>query len=155
MNDCDLTVLEFLAHDAGFSDSQVRHLRDWWRACRTDGEELTGFLQRQQLVSEPTAQIFRQVGAHHMSLTMGRTLVDRSELETMRRRLPDVAVIEDAQVPATVTLLGEVETAIELKAGTSDPPRVGELAGKSADRMYEGAAGACIGPYRHCTSRSR
>src|SRR5207247_970125 len=87
MNDSDLTVLAFLAHDAGFSDSQVRHLRDWWRACRNGDEELAGFLQRQQLVSEPTAQIFRQVGSHSLSFVTGGTLVDRSELETMRQRL--------------------------------------------------------------------
>src|SRR5258707_2807309 len=96
MNACDRTVLEFLVGLAGFSDSQIHYLSQWWQACRDADEELARFLQRQRLLSDATVQIFRQVGQQNLSLALGRMLIDRSELETLRRRLPEVAVLESA-----------------------------------------------------------
>src|SRR5260370_40204376 len=82
----------------------------------------------------------------NMSIALGRMLVDRAELESLRRRLPEVAVLENAGLPATVTLRAGDDTAKDLPAigaSPAEPLRVGGMLGKYllTDWAGEGAAG--------------
>src|SRR5258708_2674636 len=139
MNDCDLIVLDFLATHAGFTAQQICHLKAWWESVRQRDEDLAQFLLRQQLLSQPSVQIFGQMGRHHLTELLGLALLDRRELQSLRRRLPDVALLNDDQLSATVTLLSGDDTAkdsnpaMELPAvAHAEPelPRAGFVMGK-------------------------
>src|SRR5438876_5113396 len=111
MNATDLLVLDYLTTRAGFAAHQIEHLCEWWRAAAGDGEALTTFLVRQELLSESTVQIFVQIAGGHLTANMGYTLLDAAELEGVRVRLPEVAVLgKGGESDATMTLLaGETD----------------------------------------------
>src|SRR5207247_1140488 len=149
MTESDLIVLDFLATHAGFTSGQIGHLRSWWESARDADEPLGQFLKRQQLLSESTIQVFAQMGGRHLTEALGAVLVDHKELQTLRRRLPDVVLGCDGNLSATVTLLSGDDTAKDATpppdspATQPAPPRVGQWLGKYllADRIGEGGAG--------------
>ena len=125
MNACDIVVLDFLATHAGFTARQVGYLKSWWESTRQIEEDLAAFLLRQQLLSQPTVQVFRQISRNHLTETLGAVLVDRRELQSLRRRLPEVARLdEDRELNATVTLLSGDDTAKDFQL--PPPPVVPE-----------------------------
>lgn len=133
----DALVLDYLGARAGFSANQVDHLQCWWRAAREGVEPLCVFLLRQQLLTESTVQVFRQIAGGHLTSPLGFTLLDRREIDEFRRRLPDVAQSEnDDGVPDTLTLLAGHDTAEVNEQPccdvpkTAEPPRVGSMLGK-------------------------
>jgi hypothetical protein len=134
MNVTDSLLLEFLAARASFAAHQVEHLRDWWRAGSEPDEALSDFLRRQDLLSESAMQILRQMSRGHLTDTMGFALLDPAELDTLRRKLPEMAGREGGDdLFATVTLLAGDDTSREGDApvnGDSEPPRVGGKLGK-------------------------
>ena len=77
MNACDLTVLDFLAQHAGFSDSQVRHLCDWWQACRDLGVDVAFYAQRERPMSEllPWDHINVKKGRAYLAKEQERSLL--------------------------------------------------------------------------------
>lgn len=133
MTATDTLLLEFLAARAGFAAHQVEHLRDWWQSSAATDETLGDFLRRQDLLSEPALQIFRQMSRGNLTDTMGFALLDPMELGWLRRRLPEVAALDrDADLLATVTLLRGDDTARDDSASgeVEEPPRVGGMLGK-------------------------
>lgn len=144
MNAADSLVLECLVSRAGFAGHQVEHLRRWWRAVSQD-ETLLAFLQRQGLLSVPSVQIFQQMAQGNLTRTMGFTLLDPEELTQIRRRLPEVATLDENDTQMTMSLLGADETAPELKRleASDQPPQVGKYLGKYllTEWLGKGASG--------------
>src|SRR5260370_28859353 len=122
MNDCDLIVLDFLATHAGFTAQQICHLKACWESVRHGDEDLAQFLLGQQLLSGSAVQIFAQMGRHHLTELLGLALLDRRELQSLRRRLPDVALLADDKLSATVTLLNGDDTAKDSNPALELPP---------------------------------
>src|ERR1051326_4691246 len=106
MNAADSLVLGYLAIRGGFAAHQVAHVREWFKASAQAGESLAEFLRRQDLLSDSAVQIFRQAGEGHLTRSLAFTLLDPAEVDSLRRRLPDVAVLDrDAELNATMTLM--------------------------------------------------
>lgn len=150
MNVADSLLLEFLAIRAGFVANQIEHVRCWWQAMRDENESLSSFLLRQQLIGEATEQIFRHIAEGRLPGPIALALLDRHELEHFRRRLPEVAIVEnDADVPDTMTLLTGSDTAHDDQlprvdhAAPVEPLRVGARLGRYllTDWVGRGASG--------------
>lgn len=150
MNAADKLLLEFLTTRAGFVVNQIEHVRCWWQAVCEEGESLAMFLLRQHLIGEATAQIFLRVADGRLPGAIALTLLDRSELEQFRRRLPEVAVTgADANVPDTKTFLAGSDTAHDDQwlqvhcSAPAEPLRVGAKLGKYllTEWVGQGASG--------------
>lgn len=143
MRNRDQLLLDLLAAHARFTPGQLDALRDWWQSARTGGEDLTAFLARQGVFSDPTVRVLRVIEERTLTAGLGANLLRPEDVEALRLRVPEPPV-DGENLLATVNLSSAKDTEEDVRAPDElGPPRVGQSLGKYllTEWVSEGSSG--------------